>query len=264
MAPCRPPILAFAPTLTLASCCLATTPPGGGARALPARQSRHLLRAVATRLTASAGPSTPAVTADAAAAAVAPSPPTPATHTVTYRGRRIPVAHGTTLRTALIRAGASPHNGRSTVICCRGLGTCGTCAVAVVADHADGGGGAGGGVHGDGVAASAANTTTSDTDAAVAAATATADAAATGPPSPPLPPPTHTATPGLSPPLPSARERARLAFPPHTAAASAAGGLRLACQVRVVGDVAVTKGEGFWGHRPARLPPLATEASTGA
>lgn len=263
MGPRRPRILAFAPALTLASCCRALGPRGGGGRALPACQPRPVPRAVATPPTASTGPPTPAVTTDAAAATVAPTPPAPATHTVTYRGRRIPVAHGTTLRTALIRAGASPHNGRSTVICCRGLGTCGTCAVAVVADHAGGGGG---GVHGDGVAASATNRTTNATDAAAAAAaaTATADGAATGPSSPPLPPPTHAATPGLSPPLPSARERARLAFPPHTAAASAAGGLRLACQVRVVGDVAVAKGEGFWGHRPARLPPLTTEASTGA
>lgn len=40
------------------------------------------------------------------------------------------------------------------------------------------------------------------------------------------------------------REKARLSFPPHTLAA----GLRLACQARVLGDVTVTKHEGFWGQ----------------
>ncbi|GAB0492639.1 hypothetical protein MMPV_003907 [Pyropia vietnamensis] len=163
---------------------------------------------------------------------------------VTYRGRRIPVAHGTILRTALIRAGASPHNGRSTIICCRGLGTCGTCAVAVVVDHAGSGGSDGSdGVH-VGAASAAAATTITNT-------IPTNDAAAA------------PSSPGLSPPLPSARERARLAFPPHTAAASAARGLRLACQVRVVGDVALAKGDGFWGHRPAQLPPLPAVAADG-
>jgi len=38
---------------------------------------------------------------------------------------------GTTLRTALLEAGVTPHNGRATLINCRGLGTCGTCAVEV-------------------------------------------------------------------------------------------------------------------------------------
>ncbi|AXG06986.1 (2Fe-2S)-binding protein [Haloplanus rubicundus] len=44
---------------------------------------------------------------------------------------------------------------------------------------------------------------------------------------------------------PTARERARLDFPPHTAER----GLRLACQVRVTDDLTVTKHDGFWGHR---------------
>lgn len=43
---------------------------------------------------------------------------------------------------------------------------------------------------------------------------------------------------------PTARERARLAFPPH----DPGSGLRLACQVRVQGDVQVTKYPGFWGQ----------------
>lgn len=47
---------------------------------------------------------------------------------------------------------------------------------------------------------------------------------------------------------PSARERARLAFPPH----KSDSGLRLACQVEVLGDVEVTKHEGFWGEHVDR------------
>lgn len=41
---------------------------------------------------------------------------------------------GETLRTAALRRGVvSPHNGRSKLINCRGLGTCGTCAVEIIA-----------------------------------------------------------------------------------------------------------------------------------
>ncbi|MGF1508543.1 MAG: 2Fe-2S iron-sulfur cluster-binding protein [Myxococcota bacterium] len=47
---------------------------------------------------------------------------------------------------------------------------------------------------------------------------------------------------------PSARERARLSFPPH----SAESGLRLACQVRVEHDLEVQKFEGFWGQDTAK------------
>jgi len=39
-------------------------------------------------------------------------------------------------------------------------------------------------------------------------------------------------------------ERARLRVPPHDPDA----GLRLACQVRVEGDLVVEKGDGFWGE----------------
>jgi ferredoxin len=39
-------------------------------------------------------------------------------------------------------------------------------------------------------------------------------------------------------------ERGRLSVPPH----DPESGLRLACQTRVYGDIAVTKHPGFWGH----------------
>lgn len=56
---------------------------------------------------------------------------------------------------------------------------------------------------------------------------------------------------GVVPPA-GARERARLAFPPH----SPQSGLRLACQVRVESDLSVRKMEGFWGQSstPRRGP----------
>ncbi|MEM1367291.1 MAG: 2Fe-2S iron-sulfur cluster-binding protein [Cyanobacteria bacterium P01_H01_bin.15] len=40
------------------------------------------------------------------------------------------------------------------------------------------------------------------------------------------------------------KEKTRLSLPPH----NALKGLRLACQVRVLGDITVTKFEGFWGQ----------------
>lgn len=43
---------------------------------------------------------------------------------------------------------------------------------------------------------------------------------------------------------PTARERRRLSFPPH----DPDSGLRLACQTEVYGDIAVEKGDGFWGQ----------------
>ena len=35
------------------------------------------------------------------------------------------------LRSSLLRAGVSPHNGNAKLVNCRGMGTCGTCAVLV-------------------------------------------------------------------------------------------------------------------------------------
>ncbi|NJK99094.1 MAG: (2Fe-2S)-binding protein [Spirulinaceae cyanobacterium SM2_1_0] len=43
---------------------------------------------------------------------------------------------------------------------------------------------------------------------------------------------------------PGWRENARLSLPPH----SPERGLRLACQTQVLGDVEVTKYQGFWGQ----------------
>mmetsp|Transcript_41865 Transcript_41865/g.103046 ORF Transcript_41865/g.103046 Transcript_41865/m.103046 type:complete len:156 (-) Transcript_41865:6-473(-) len=113
---------------------------------------------------------------------------------VTFRGREIAAEVGATLRTALIRGGVSPHNGNSKIICCRGLGTCGTCAVEI-------------------------------TRGAV--------------------------VPGER----SARERARLSLPPHTAANTQRHNLRLACQVRIqAGPLAIAKYDGFWGHGEQPAP----------
>lgn len=48
---------------------------------------------------------------------------------------------------------------------------------------------------------------------------------------------------------PTRRERLRLSVPPHD------GDLRLACQTRVLGDVAVERHPGFWGQHTDE-PPL--------
>ncbi|HJK99290.1 MAG TPA: 2Fe-2S iron-sulfur cluster binding domain-containing protein [Polyangiaceae bacterium LLY-WYZ-14_1] len=41
---------------------------------------------------------------------------------------------GVRLRDAILREGASPHNGRARLVNCKGFGTCGTCAVQVEGD----------------------------------------------------------------------------------------------------------------------------------
>lgn len=45
--------------------------------------------------------------------------------------KSLEVREGEILRTAALRRGISPHNGRSRLINCRGLGTCGTCSVEI-------------------------------------------------------------------------------------------------------------------------------------
>ena len=47
--------------------------------------------------------------------------------------KEIQIQRGEILRTAMLRRGVSPHNGRARLINCRGLGTCGTCAVEIEA-----------------------------------------------------------------------------------------------------------------------------------
>jgi ferredoxin len=100
--------------------------------------------------------------------------------TVCFGGETIEVPTGTTLRTALLEAGLTPHNGRARWLNCKGLGSCGTCAVEIEGDAGD----------------------------------------------------------------LTVMERWRLDFPPH----ERSHGLRLACQVRVHADLAVTKHPGFWGQ----------------
>lgn len=87
---------------------------------------------------------------------------------------------GARLRDVLTAAGVPPHNGKTQLANCMGLGTCGTCAVEIRGEVA----------------------------------------------------------------APSVVERWRLSFPPH----DPSHGLRLACQVRVTGDLSVIKHPGFWGH----------------
>ena len=47
--------------------------------------------------------------------------------------KEMQIQRGEILRTAMLRRGVSPHNGRARLINCRGLGTCGTCAVEIEA-----------------------------------------------------------------------------------------------------------------------------------
>lgn len=51
---------------------------------------------------------------------------------VYYQGQVITCEQGTRLRDALLAAGSSPHQGRATLLNCRGLGSCGTCALKIV------------------------------------------------------------------------------------------------------------------------------------
>jgi ferredoxin len=49
----------------------------------------------------------------------------------------------------------------------------------------------------------------------------------------------------------SGMEKFRLNFPPHK---GSDGGRRLACQVQVLGDIEVSKYEGFWGEGATQNP----------
>lgn len=57
--------------------------------------------------------------------------------TVRFGDRTFDCAHGATLRDVLRSEGVSPHNGRSQLLNCRGLGSCGTCAVRVTGAVSD-------------------------------------------------------------------------------------------------------------------------------
>ena len=52
--------------------------------------------------------------------------------------RTIQVQDGEVLRSALLKRDVSPHNGKSRLINCRGLGTCGTCAIEIVSKSGNG------------------------------------------------------------------------------------------------------------------------------
>jgi ferredoxin len=53
------------------------------------------------------------------------------THTVRFKDQSIEVEDGQRLRSALLKAGLSPHNGNAQLLNCKGFGTCGTCAVEI-------------------------------------------------------------------------------------------------------------------------------------
>ena len=50
---------------------------------------------------------------------------------VSFNGQELICDEGDNLRTVLTNAEQSPHTGKSALVNCRGLGTCGTCAVEV-------------------------------------------------------------------------------------------------------------------------------------
>nr|WP_267635639.1 2Fe-2S iron-sulfur cluster binding domain-containing protein [Halovenus rubra] len=54
--------------------------------------------------------------------------------TVTFRDKEIECETGAILRDVLREADLSAHNGRATILNCRGHGSCGTCAVTVSGD----------------------------------------------------------------------------------------------------------------------------------
>lgn len=99
---------------------------------------------------------------------------------VSAQGTTFQCEQGANLRKVLLANGVELYNGQSTVINCRGIGTCGTCAVQI--------------------------------EGAVSAA--------------------------------NWKDRTRRSLPPHNPDRD----LRLACQTQVLGDIQVTKYDGFWGQ----------------
>jgi ferredoxin len=99
---------------------------------------------------------------------------------VLAQGKTITCNQGRNLREVLLENGIDLYNGGSTVINCRGIGTCGTCAVEIVGEISEA----------------------------------------------------------------TWRDQKRRSLPPH----SPTRNLRLACQTQVLGDISVTKFDGFWGQ----------------
>lgn len=54
--------------------------------------------------------------------------------TVTVEGKKITCDRGTNLRKILLKHKIALHNGNSTIINCRGIGSCGTCAVEIIGE----------------------------------------------------------------------------------------------------------------------------------
>ena len=100
--------------------------------------------------------------------------------TVTAQGKNIICNSGDNLRKVLLANGVDLYNGKSKIINCRGIGSCGTCAVRLEGE--------------------------------------------------------------VSP--VNWKDRTRRSLPPHDSTKD----LRLACQTKVLGDVKVTKFDGFWGQ----------------
>ncbi|MDX2212639.1 MAG: 2Fe-2S iron-sulfur cluster-binding protein [Oculatellaceae cyanobacterium bins.114] len=99
---------------------------------------------------------------------------------VAAQGKIIDCSNGANLRQVLLQNGIELHNGQSSWINCRGIGTCGTCAVQIEGTVSE----------------------------------------------------------------PNWRDTTRRSMPPH----SLMQNRRLACQTQVLGDVKITKFDGFWGH----------------
>ena len=54
--------------------------------------------------------------------------------TVTIRGKTFTCDRDANLRKVLLKHKINPHNGNSTIINCRGIGSCGTCAIEVIGE----------------------------------------------------------------------------------------------------------------------------------
>ena len=138
--------------------------------------------------------------------------------------KQISVQKGELLRTALMKRGISPHNGRSRLINCRGLGTCGTCAVEVTA--------MGDMDEGDDKNISYTNNNKNENLDIIQKHSHDGGDGGGG---------------AIQPLERTMKENLRLNFPPH-GSNDQSDKLRLACQIQIYDDVHVTKKNGFWGQ----------------